>query len=197
MKEIKNILKVLRSHFKIPKLFAETCLDHQQWHILSVDLNEDALKYRKVQGLHISVYGGAGDGLTYYWDHKGCSLENQYDYSFNMPEDTDKFINRVRKTLALSIHCSSFFKHNLVCTLMPCKFISFGSKRNCQGIYFSGIKFDQFLFFLEFFSYPEHIVDFIKSNNGKFGHLLYDVSFDCLLDPRKLVFSKSGFYAVF
>jgi hypothetical protein len=80
---------------------------------------------------------------------------------------------------------------------MPCQVLFIAYKKNKDGIYFSRVKVDQLLCFLEYFSYPGYIVNFIRTHKEQLDHLLYDVAFDCAIGPKGLIFGKSSYYGVF
>jgi len=71
------------------------------------------------------------------------------------------------------------------------------NKRNNDGVYFSRINVDQFIFFLKRMGYPPGICRFVEDRRSELDHLLYDVGFDYRLEDGSLVILKSGYYGVF
>ncbi|MDP2653392.1 MAG: hypothetical protein Q8Q08_05105 [Candidatus Omnitrophota bacterium] len=192
-----NLLKVLRSYFHVPP-FVEIDIKHQPYFMFSVDLSDDIFGFKQIDGVHLYTEGrpGISQGNSYYWGHDGMYFENHYDF-FRMPKETESFVHKVGHSLVLGKNRGSVLGHSLVRQLMPCYTICVAHKKNNDGIYFSRVNVDQLLYFLEHFSYPAHIVDFVRSRKEKLDHLLYDVAFDCALGPQGPVFSKSSYYSVF
>jgi hypothetical protein len=64
-------------------------------------------------------------------------------------------------------------------------------------VYFSGVDVNQLQWFLERFSYPRPIVEFVATNRDNLDHLLFDVGVDYRMEEDALVVFKSGYYGVF
>lgn len=194
---IASVLKVLRSHFKIPA-FVDIDIESQPYFMFSVDLSDDIFRSQQIDGVHLYTGGRSGifQGNSYYWGYDGMLFENHYDF-FHMPREMAQFIDKVKQSVFLAKDNVSFLAHDLVRQLMPCHTICVAHKKNKDGIYFSRVNVDQLLYFLENFSYPAHITDFCRSHKEKLDHLLYDVAFDCTLGPKGPIFSKSSYYSIF
>ena len=192
-----SLFNVFRSYFKIPA-FVEIDIEHQPYLMFSVDLSDDVLRSKQIDSVHLYMNGweGVSQGNSYYWGGDGVFFENHYDF-FYMPQETQQLVGKVKNSIVLAKDWASFLKHDLVRKLMPCYKICVAHKKNKDGVYFSRVNVAQLLYFLEYFSYPVHIVDFIKSHQKKLDHLLYDVAFDCTGGPLGPVFSKGSFYGVF
>ena len=192
-----RILKVLRSFFKIP-VFADIGIESQPYFTFSVDLPEGVLKTKQMGGVHLYTEGRdqVSQGNSYYWGSEGLSFENHYDF-FRMPQEARLFVHKVKQSIFLAKDSTAFLKHDLVKRLCPCHKICVAHKKNKEGLYFSRVNVGQLLYFLEFFAYPQPIVNFVKTNEKRLDHLLYDVAFDCTLGPQGIVFGKSSYYNVF
>ena len=192
-----SLSRVLRLYFKIPA-FVEMSLECQPYFMFSVDLSDDIFRSKKIDSVHLYMYGRLGmpQGNSYFCDHEGMHFENHYNF-FRMPQEIRQFIHQVKYSVVLGQDSVSFLKHGLVRQLMPCYRICVAHKKDKEGIYFSRVNVVQLLYFLEHFSYPGHIVDFIRYHKEKLGHLLYDVAFDCTLGPQGPIFGKSSYYGVF
>ena len=85
----------------------------------------------------------------------------------------------------------------LIPQLVDCKTICIANKQEADSIYFSRIRIDQFIFFLERFGYPRHMTEHIKNNKDELDHLLFDVGFDYKTKDGRLIIIKSGYYGTF
>ena len=197
LKKVTSLLKVFSACFKVPD-FRKINLERMPYFMWSVDIDQNILKSRQMQGLHIYIPGrsDACQGNSYFCNDTGFVLENHYDF-FRLPRETYKFIDRVKHSIVLGSESSLFMKNDLVKRLMLCHEICFANKRTQEGVYFSRINVDQLIYFLEWFAYPSFIVDFIKANKHRLNHLLYDVAFDCTIVSGKIKFGKSSYYGVF
>lgn len=194
---VSNLLKVLSPYLKMPE-FADIDIKSQPYFMFSLDLNDQILESKCIDGVHLYVEGRSGitQGNSYFWGQDGLVFENHYDF-FGMPHEAGKFIYNIQQSVVLSRDHRAFLKHDLIRKLMPCHKICVAHKDNKEGIYFSRVNVDQFLYFLEYFSYPKHIVEFVNLQKKKLDHLLYDVAIDCSLGSKGPVFTKSSYYGIF
>jgi len=81
--------------------------------------------------------------------------------------------------------------------LRVCKTICVANKQENDCVYFAGIGFDQFLFFLRWMRYRAELIAFLEENRTKLDHLDFDVGFDYRMDGDKLTVIKSGYYGIF
>lgn len=81
--------------------------------------------------------------------------------------------------------------------LRDCKTICVANKQVNDCIYFAGIRFDQFLFFLRWMNYRAGLIEFLEENRSKLDHLEFDVGFDYRMEAGELVVIKSGYYGIF
>jgi len=196
-KTVGSLFKVLRLYFKIPA-FAEIGIERLPYFMFSVDLSDDVFRSKQISNTHLYIESRSGEsqGNSYYWGPDGTHLENHFEI-FTMPGELDGLIHKVKNSVFLAKDSVAFLKNDLVKQLMPCHKVCVGNKTRKDGFYFSRVNVVQLLYFLKYFSYPEHIVDFVRSRQEKLDHLLYDVAFDVTLGPRGFDLSKSSYYGVF
>lgn len=196
-KKVENVLKTLRSYFKIPE-FKDIGIAKQSYFMFSIDFSDSILKSRQIKNVHLYMEGrsGVSQGNSYCWGPDGIVFENYYDF-YLMPQEAKQLIYKIKQSIFLGPNSLSFLKMDLVRKLMSCHKICVAHKKNTDGVYFSRVNVDQLLYFLEYFSYPNYIVDFVKSHKNKLDHLLYDVAVDFFLGPKGPIFSKSSYYNVF
>jgi hypothetical protein len=194
---VEGLLKLLHSYFKIPA-FVEIGIERQPYRMFSIDLSDDIFRSKQINNVHLYMQGRPGiyEGNSYYWGYDGMHFENHIEF-FRMPQEVGQFIRKIKHSVFLTKDSVSFLKHDLIRELMPCHRICFAHKRNKDCIYFSRVNVDQLLYFLEHFSYPNHMADFIRSHKEKLDHLLYDVAVECTLGTKGFVFCKSSYYGVF
>jgi hypothetical protein len=194
---VTNILKVLSPYFKIPA-FMTSRIDAQPYFVFSIDFNDDVFRARSIGSVHLYIQENreVHQGNSCHWGHDGMYGENGYVF-FQIPQEKKQFINEVKHSSIWGPESEFFLKHEVVRHLMPCYKICVAHKKGKDGIYFSRVNVDQLLYFLKYFSYPDHIVDFVGSHKGKLDHLLYAVAFDCSLGSKGLEFGKSSYYGVF
>ncbi len=192
---VKGLLKALQSYFKIPA-FVKKSIECEPYFMFSIDLNKDIFKSKRIEGVHLYTEDptGAVDGNCHYWAGERTYLENSY-HLFRMPRRTKQFINQVKDVSEK--YYIPLLKHHLVRKLLACHQTGVARKKDKNGIYFSRVDIDQLLYFLEYFTYPDHILDFIRLHKDKLDHLLYDVAFDCTLSSKGIAYGKSSYYSVF
>jgi hypothetical protein len=81
--------------------------------------------------------------------------------------------------------------------LRDCRVIVVANKQRNDAVYFSGIRVDQLLLFLNRMGYPAALVSFVEENKARLDHLLYDVGFDYRVEGDELRILKSGYYVYF
>lgn len=192
-----NVLKVMWPYFK-SSAFSKDGIERQPYFMFSLDLSDDIFQSRLIEGVHLYMSGRLGvfQGNSYHWNRDGCILENHYDF-YKMPAEAKAFVHKIRQSFVLAPKSASFLKNDLVSRLMDCGTVCVANKRNREGVYFSRVNIEQLVFFLKWFSYPDHIVDFVSSQKRKLDHMLYDVAFDCAPGPEGIVFGKSSYYSIF
>ena len=194
---VTSLLKVLRAYFEVPA-FIDIDVENQPYFMFSVDFSDRIFKSNKIDHVNLYIQGrlGTSQANSYYWGEGGTRFENHFEF-FRQPKERRQMIHKIKDSIFLVKGPISFLKLDLVRHLMPCYQICVGQKSNKDGIYFSRINVHQLLYFLEYFSYPDHIVGFVKSHSERLDHLLYDVAFDLTFGPKGFAFGKSSYYGVF
>ena len=134
-------------------------------------------------------------GISYSLTRQGKRLQNLY-FFFDAKRDQEEIIGK--------ICCSAFMEPKqidmaqiILPQLADCATICLANKQHNDCIYFSGIKIDQLLWFLERFEYPAEIRHFVAKNRANLDHLLYDVGIDYRVGESGIEILKSGYYGIF
>lgn len=195
-RSITRVLEVLR-----PFLACQVRADESRpYFMFSLDIDDPLLTGRRELGeVHMYV-GNVGStvssGICYALTPDGGSrLENFY-FFFDA--------QRQRKEIVGKVACSAYLdatRLDLDRILWPelreCRVVVVANKQRNDGIYFSGIRVDQLLFFLERMDYPPALRAFIREQRGRLDHLTYDVGIDYRMEGGELVYLKSAYYGVF
>ena len=106
--------------------------------------------------------------------------------------------------VAAKIACSAYIDINKIeleeilhPELRDCRTICVANKQENDCVYFAGIRFDAFLFFLRSMHYRADLIAFLEENRSKLDHLEFDVGFDYRMEGDKLLVLKSGYYGTF
>ncbi len=134
-------------------------------------------------------------GIAYAVRAGGTTLENFYFF----------FDGKNQLADAAGKICSSAHfddtRRSVEAVLLPelreCRTICVANKQTHDCVYFSGVNVNQLLWFLERFSYPKPITEFVATNRANLDHLLFDVGFDYRMEGNSLTVLKSGYYGVF
>ena len=173
--------------------------ENLSYFMFSVDVDEGILSGSgDLEEIHVYI-GNAGStvssGISYSFKERGTSLENFY-FFFDAKKELSQIVGKAA--------CSAHFDEAAVSIdeilwpeLRDCGVIVVANKRNNDGVYFSRINVDQFIFFLKRMGYPPGICRFVEDRRSELDHLLYDVGFDYRLEDGSLVILKSGYYGVF
>lgn len=147
----------------------------------------------------ISVYMGnpgssVSSGICYNLGEAGLRLDNLY-YFFDAHEQYDDIVAKVAASAHLDLRGL-----DLDAILWPemrdCGVIVVANKRFNDGVYFSRIRINQLLSFLDRLNYPAAIRDFVRANRASLDHLLYDVGIDYRLVDGRIEIVKSAYYGV-
>lgn len=194
---VTSLLDVFRAYFEVDE-FLDIDVENQPYFMFSIDLNDEIFKSKRINGVNLYMQGRKGifQGNSYYWGREGVQFENHYDF-YLARKEAEQFIDKLKQSVVFGKHTVSFLKNELVRKLLPCHRICVANKKNSDGVYFSRVNVYQLIPFLEYFSYPAHIVNFVRSNAERLDHLLYDVAFDVTFGPKGFAFGKSSYYGVF
>ena len=175
-----------------------TPLEEMPYFMFSLDINHQVISNSQLDKINMYI-GNPGSsvssGIAYAVGVNKTELENFYFFF-----DAHKQLDDAASKIACSAYLNSRefdIEKILLPELRKCHTICIANKRNSDTVYFSGVNIQQIIFFLERFDYPEEIINYVKNNQSKLDHLLYDVGFDYRVDMQKLKVIKSGYYGVF
>ncbi|WP_027062473.1 hypothetical protein [Mesorhizobium loti] len=166
--------------------------------MFSLDLDA-ALGERQRAIEEISVYLGnpssvVSSGLCYQLTASGLRFDNLY-YFFDAKDDWEDIVGKVAASAHLDLDgldVSSI----LWPELCDCGIIVVANKKYNDGIYFSRIRIDQLIWFVDKLGYPYTIKAFLQAHKHQLDHMLYDVGIDYRMIDGKLEILKSAYYGV-
>jgi len=165
--------------------------------MFSIDITEDIFT-RGIEEVHLYV-GNPGSsvssGICYSLTPARTKFENIYFFF-----DARTQMRDTAAKIACSAHIDTK-KIDLDEILRPelrdCRTICVANKQENDCVYFAGIRFDQFLFFLRSMHYRPELIGFLEENRSKLDHLEFDVGIDYRMEGDKLRVLKSGYYGTF
>jgi len=166
--------------------------------MFSIDLDEALGEGRR--GIdEISVYFGnpsglVSSGLCYQLTRSGLRFDNLY-YFFDAGDDWDDIVGKVAASAHLDL-AGLDISSILWPELTDCGIIVVANKKQNDGVYFSRIRIDQLIWFVERLGYPRAIQDFLRQHRGRLDHMLYDVGIDYHMVDGRLEILKSAYYGV-
>jgi hypothetical protein len=165
--------------------------------MFSIDITEDIFT-RGIEEVHLYI-GNPGNsvssGICYSLTPARTKLENIYFFF-----DARTQMRETAAKIACSAHIDTK-KIELDEILRPelrdCRTICVANKQENDCVYFAGIRFDRFLFFLRSMHYRADLIGFLEENRSKLDHLEFDVGIDYRMEGDKLRVLKSGYYGTF
>jgi len=165
--------------------------------MFSIDITEEIFT-RGIEEVHLYI-GNPGSsvssGISYSLTPARTKLENIYFFF-----DARSQMQDIAAKIACSAHIDTK-KINLNEILHPelrdCKTICVANKQGNDCVYFAGVGFDSFLYFLRSMHYRADLISFLEENRSKLDHLEFDVGFDYRMEEDKLMILKSGYYGTF
>lgn len=164
--------------------------ENLRYHMFSIDLLPEYFQQKKLKQIHLYIghYG-------YLFEENSITAENYYSFHFPKTERSE-LVRNIKKSAFVD-----FSQIDLDAVIWPelvnCWKICRAYKKKNDGIYFSRITINQFLFFLERFHYPAPLISFIKTHRSRLDHMLYDTGFDYKMENQRLSLTKSGYYGSF
>jgi hypothetical protein len=80
--------------------------------------------------------------------------------------------------------------------LLDCEVIVVANKKFHDGIYFSRVKIDPLIEFLDRERFPDSLVGFVKRYRADLDHMLYDVGIDYVVEQGVVKILKTAFYGL-
>ena len=164
--------------------------------MFSFDLDVETMARGTLTELNLYLTGVQEQaGRSYKLRAEGIELENTYRF-MDPKREIRRLLPLVKASVFVDYSEPSRLSKVLIPELFACRKACVAKKRHCDGIYFSGIAVDQFLFFLRRFSYPKPIVDFVAAHQERFAHLFFDVGIDyrTSADGSAVAYPKTSFY---
>lgn len=188
-----NMIDVVSPFFKVP-IKANDALPY---FMFSMDITQEIFQKKQLDCLHIYIPGVSDhpNGFCYLLSKNGMKLENHYDFFYPKTRLPD-IVAKIRSSGFVDF-TQADLDEVLLPELTDCWTICIANKQKNDGIYFSRVKLKQFIIFLEKFEFPDRLTAYIKQNQDKLDHLLYDVAFDYRTKSDKIVITKSGYYGTF
>ncbi|HEX4410172.1 MAG TPA: hypothetical protein VH206_15470 [Xanthobacteraceae bacterium] len=191
---ITRVLEILAPFVKCPLRYSEG----RPYFMFSIDLDEDVASGSRPLDV-VNVYIGnpgssVSSGICYELSNAGLRLANFYFFF-----DAKKEMGEVVAKVSCSAHhdlrglpISAILRPELV----DCGVIVVANKKFHDGIYFSRIKIDQLIGFLERERFPADLVAFIREYRNGLDHMLYDVGLDYVVENGAVKVLKSAFYGL-
>lgn len=191
---ITKILQILSPFVDCPLRYSED----RPYFMFSIDLDDDITSRRRPLDM-INIYVGnpgstVSSGICYELSNTGLRLANFY-FFFDARKEMNDIIAKVS--------CSA--RHDLrglpISTilrpeLLDCEVVVVANKKFLDGVYFSRIKIDPLIEFLERERFPADLVAFTKEHRNGLDHMLYDVGLDYVVEDGAVKILKSAFYGL-
>ncbi len=172
--------------------------EDRPYFMFSIDLDEDiASRRRPLETVNIYV-GNPGSsvssGICYELSSVDFRLANFYFFF-----DARKEMDEIAAKIACSAHLD---QHGLPMDqilrrdLRDCGVIVVANKKFNDGVYFSRVRVDQLLGFLESERFPPALLNFATDNRGGLDHMLYDIGIDYVVRDGRVVATKTAFYGL-
>ena len=191
---IAKVLEILSPFVDCPLKYSEG----RPYFMFSIDLDEDVAARRRPLEI-VNVYVGnpgsnVSSGICYEFSKTGLRLANFY-FFFNARTEM--------RDIVAKVNCSAH--HDLRGApvnailrpdLLDCEVIVVANKKFNDGVYFSRIKIDPLIGFLEAERFPRELVDFARQHRNGLDHMLYDVGIDYVIVDGNVKVVKSAFYGL-
>jgi hypothetical protein len=191
---IPRVLDILAPFVTCPLNYSE----RRPYFMFSIDL-DDKVASRQQPLEVINVYIGnpgssVSSGICYELSNSGLRLANFYfffDARREMPEIVAKMSCSAYHDLR-GLPVSGILRPEL----LDCEVIVVANKKCHDGIYFSRLKIDPLIGFLERERFPDDLVGFAKHYRDDFDHMLYDVGIDYVVEHGAVKILKTAFYGL-
>ncbi len=167
--------------------------------MFSIDLDRELIAGSKpldeVQMYIGNIGSSVSSGICYALTRSQTRMKNLY-FFFDPGTEMEDIVGKATSSAyldpaSLDIDCVLWPE------LLDCQTIVVANKQDRDGVYFSRIKIDQLLLFLERMRYPAEQILFVRQNRSSLDHMLYDVGLDYRMEGGKLNIVKSAYYGVF
>lgn len=166
--------------------------------MFSIDLDAELGEGRRSMD-EVSVYignpsGMVSSGLCYQLSRGGLRFDNLY-YFFDRKQNWDDIVGKVVTSAHLDL-AGLDPAAILWPELCDCGIVVVANKKHNDGVYFSRVRIDQLIWFLEKLDYPPAIQQFIREHRSRLDHMLYDVGIDYRMVEGRIEVIKSAYYGI-
>jgi hypothetical protein len=191
---ISRVLKSLSPFLDCPLKYSE----RRPYFMFSIDLDGDIAARRRPLDV-INVYIGnpgsnVSSGICYELSATGLRLANFY-FFFDARKEMDAIVAKVNCSAhhdLREVPVAAILRPELV----DCGVIVVANKKFNDGVYFSRIKIDQLIGFLERERFPAELTGFATEYRDGLDHMLYDVGLDYVVENGAVKVVKSAFYGL-
>jgi hypothetical protein len=191
---ITRVLKILSPFAHCPLTYSE----RRPYFMFSLDLDDDIAAGRRPLDV-INVYIGnpgssVSSGICYELSKTGLRLANFY-FFFNARTEMDDIVAKVNCSAhhdLRGVPVSAILRQDL----LDCEVIVVSNKKFNDGVYFSRLKVDPLIGFLEREGFPAEITGFAREHRDGLDHMLYDVGIDYMVEGSAVKVVKSAFYGL-
>jgi hypothetical protein len=147
----------------------------------------------------IDIYVGnpgsaVSSGICYGVSEKGRELRNFY-FFFNAKDHAEDIRAKIASTAFLG--APDLRMEDILWPQMTAQTIVVANKRHNDSLYFSRIPVAEVVDFLDVLNFPDPLQHFLKENQHRFAHLLFDVGYDWIADPAGgLRYVKGSYYGL-
>lgn len=166
--------------------------------MFSIDLDAELGEGRRGMD-EVSVYignpsGMVSSGLCYQLSRGGLRFDNLY-YFFDRKQNWDDIVGKVVTSAHLDL-AGLDPAAILWPELCDCGIVVVANKKHNDGVYFSRVRIDQLIWFLEKLDYRPAIQQFIREHRSRLDHMLYDVGIDYRMVEGRIEVIKSAYYGI-
>ena len=155
--------------------------------MFSVDINKDAIHTKNIPW--INIYNKISESFFYDWNL--ITLKNKY-FFYSTKRQYREFLYDLNRIVWIANIDSVLSKR-----LMDCSRLCIWVKESKIWLYYSRIKYEDFLYFIKTYFYMNNFISFLKTNQNKLDYLYFDVSYDVIPDDFWKSPNKSWFYWYF
>jgi len=191
---IVKVLQILAPFAACPLTYSE----RRPYFMFSLDLDEDIASGRRpleIVNIYIGNPGSSvSSGICYELSKTGLRLANFY-FFFNARTEMDDIVAKVNCSAHHDLHgvpVSGILRPEL----LDCEVVVVANKKFNDGVYFSRIRIDPLIGFLEREQFPAELIAFARQHRGGLDHMLYDVGLDYVVEGAAVKVVKSAFYGL-
>jgi hypothetical protein len=191
---ISKVLEILAPFVSCPLNYSE----RRPYFMFSIDLDDKVASRQQPLDI-INIYIGnpgssVSSGICYELSNSGLRLANFY-FFFNARKEMSEIVAKMSCSAHHDLRglpVSAIMRPEL----LDCEVIVVANKKFHDGIYFSRLKIDPLIGFLERERFPVELVGFTKHYRNDLDHMLYDVGIDYVIQDGAVKILKTAFYGL-